>query len=396
MIVYTATGGIPAVTWTDVMQMTIIFAGLITALIIVVSQLPTGISLLDATYLAGAAGRLNVVDTHFDWNNRYNLWSGLIGGCFLALAYFGCDQSQVQRYLTGKSIAQSKLSLLLNAVAKVPIQFFILFLGAMVFVFYVFERPPLIFQKTTMAAIETLPAYAGINQKYERAFTERRDSAFEFTRARRGGDEAARLSQLARYRASQKEIEDARRQGTQLFETSQGVKGASDTNYIFLSFVTRYLPAGVVGLVIAVIFSAAMSATSGEINALATVTLVDIYQRHIKPNASDRHYLKVSRLATVFWGCYAIVFAQYGRGLGSLIEAVNMVGSLFYGSLLGVFVLAFFVPRAGGTAAFVAMLTGEAAIFAAFFFTQISFLWYNVIGAVVVVATGIAIGGRRL
>ncbi|MEO7648990.1 MAG: sodium:solute symporter, partial [Bryobacteraceae bacterium] len=215
----------------------------------------------------------------------------------------------------------------------------------------------------------------------------------EFTRARRGGDEAARQAQLTRYRASQKEMEDARREGTRLFETSQGVKGASDTNYIFLSFVTRYLPAGVVGLVIAVIFSAAMSATSGEINALATVTLVDVYQRHIKPNASDGHYLTVSRLATVFWGCYAIVFAQYGRGLGSLIEAVNMVGSLFYGSLLGVFVLAFFVPRAGGTAAFTAMLVGEAAIFSAFFFTQISFLWYNVIGAVVVVATGIALGG---
>jgi Na+/proline symporter len=389
VILYTAAGGIPAVTWTDVLQMSIILCGLVIALFSVVHLLPPGLSFIDAVYLAGAVGKLNAVVPRFDLNDRYTLWSGLIGGSFLALAYFGCDQSQVQRYLTGKSIAQSKLSLLFNAMAKVPMQFFILFVGAMVFVFYLFEQPPMLFQSTAMHAIAADSAPA--ENQFSKAWQDRRDAAWKLAAAHRAGDPSARQSALQDFRRAQAGMTDARQQGVKLYEKAQGKPGFNDTNYIFLSFVTRYLPTGIVGLVIAVIFAAAMSASSGEVNSLATVTVIDIYKRHIRQDASDHHYLLISRLATVFWGLYAVMFAQYARNLGSLIEAVNMVGSLFYGTLLGVFTLAFFFKKVGGTPAFIGMLAGETAILTTARFTNISFLWYNVIGAVVVVLVGQAI-----
>jgi Na+/proline symporter len=386
VVVYTATGGIPAVTWTDVLQMSIIFCGLVMALISVFFLLPPGISVADAVYIAGAVGKLHAVVPHFDLNDRYTLWSGLIGGTFLSLAYFGCDQSQVQRYLTGKSIGQSKLSLLFNAMAKVPMQFFILFVGAMVFVFYLFEEPPMLFQKTAMQTIAAESASA--EGQFGKAWEARRDAAWKLATARRAREAGARQSALDAYGRAQSDLMAARQKGIRLYEKAQGKPGFNDTNYVFLSFVTQHLPTGIVGLVIAVIFAAAMSASSGEVNSLATVTVIDIYKRHVRQKAPDRHYLLVSRLATVFWGMYAVAFAQYARNMGSLIEAVNMVGSLFYGTLLGVFTLAFFFKRVGGTAAFAGMLAGEAAILATARFTNISFLWYNVIGALVVIAVG--------
>jgi SSS family solute:Na+ symporter len=392
--IYTVTGGIKAVTWTDVQQMIIIFCGLVVAFLMIVHMLPRDVSFADAVYLAGATGKLNAVDLKFDLNNRYNLWSGLIGGCFLALSYFGCDQSQVQRYLTGKSIAQSKLSLLFTATAKIPMQFSILFVGAMVFVFFLFERPPLLFQSVAMNELESpglAAQYEPIGAKFGQAFERRKEATLALAEARRVHDDGRHAAALNQYRKAQQEINDARLQGARLYERTRGEKGFNDTNYIFLSFVTRYLPAGVVGLLIAVIFAAAMSSSSGEVNSLATVTVIDVYRRHIRPHATDRHYLWASRLATAFWASYAVFFAQYAKKLGSLIEAVNLLGSLFYGSLLGVFVLAFWFRRVSGTGAFVGMLVGEAAIFAAFLFTGISFLWYNVIGCAVVIVTGLAI-----
>jgi Na+/proline symporter len=376
-IVYTVFGGIQAVTWTDVQQMLIIFFGLAVSVVTVIVLLPGGVSLTDAMYLAGQAGRLNAVDFTFDMNNRYNVWSGLIGGMFLMLSYFGCDQSQVQRYLTGKSIAQSKLSLLFNAMAKIPMQFFILFVGAMVFVFFHFEKPPLLFKHDALRMLESSPGYSSLSQRYDQAFAARRDAA---------SDLIARKTPAAagQYRAAQSNFEAIRKESGSRVE-----KGFNDTNYIFLDFVTHYLPAGVVGLIIAVIFAAAMSTISAEVNSLATVSVIDIYQRHLKPGASDGHYLLASRLATAFWGVYAVIFAEFGKNLGSLVEAVNMLGSLFYGSLLGVFTLAFFFPKVKGNGAFWGILAGEAAIFAAFWFTNISFLWYNVIGALVVIAVGV-------
>jgi Na+/proline symporter len=391
VVMYTVLGGIKAVTWTDVQQMLIIFFGLLVALVTIVVLLPSGVSLGDAVFLAGKAGRLNALTTNFDFSDRYNLWSGLIGGTFLFLSYFGCDQSQVQRYLTGRSIAQSRLGLLFNAMAKIPMQFFILFIGAMVFVFFLFEQPPIVFQQAEMKRIADSAELRPVSERYQRGFERRKQAALALVEANRAGDGAREAPLAVDYRAAQKEMDAARSDAFRLVERSGGEKGFRDTNYIFLSFVTRYLPAGIVGLVIAVIIAAAMSASSGEINALATVTMVDIYKRHVHQSGSDLHYLWASRLATLFWGGYAVAFAGWGKTLGSLIEAVNMVGSLFYSSLLGVFALAFFFPKVRGTAAFIGMLAAEAVIFSAFFFTKISFLWYNVIGCVVVIAAALVV-----
>jgi SSS family solute:Na+ symporter len=388
-VIYTTKGGIPAVTWTDVMQMSIIFSGLIFALITVVSLMPHSVSFSDAVYLAGAVGKLNAVDLHFDPNNRYNLWSGLIGGSFLALGYFGCDQSQVQRYLTGKSVAQSRLGLLFNAMAKVPMQFFILFVGAMVFVFYLFIPPPMLFEKTAMTAIAGQPRYSQVQGHFDNAWQRRKAAAEALNAARKHDDESKVRASIAEYRAAQKDIESARQTGIALYEKSAGQNGFNDTNYIFLSFVTKYFPAGIVGLVIAVIFTAAMSSSSGELNSLAAVSVMDLYRRHFRKEASDHHYLLVSRVFTAAWGAWAVVFAQYAKNLGSLVEAVNRVGSFFYPVLLGAFVLAFFFHRVRGSAAFWGMLAGEATIIACALFTNVAFLWYNVIGAVVVILSGL-------
>ncbi|HEX4276188.1 MAG TPA: sodium:solute symporter [Bryobacteraceae bacterium] len=388
-VLYTILGGIPAVTWTDVLQMSIIFAGLILALITVVALMPHSVSFTDAVYLAGAVGKLNAVDTRFDWNNRYNIWSGLLGATFLMLGYFGGDQSQVQRYLSGKSVAQSKLSMLFNAMAKVPMQFFILFVGAMVFVFYLFAQPPLLFEKTAMQAIRSQPEYSEVQSKFDAAWR-KREQAAENLNASRKRDNATNLqASTEAYRAAQHEVEAARQAGATLFETSQKKGRFNDTNYIFLSFVTTYFPAGVIGLVIAVILNATMSSSSGELNSLATVTVMDLYRRLLRPQETDRHYLIVSRVSTAVWGVWAVTFAQYAKNRGSLVEAINEIGSYFYGILLGVFILAFFFKRVGGSAAFWSMLVGEAAIVACSRFTQIAYLWYNVIGALVVVVAGL-------
>ena len=391
VVMYTSLGGVKAVTWSDVQQMCIIFFGLIAALLVVIHLLPSSVSFPDALYLAGAAGRLNAVTTRFDWNDRFTLWSGLIGGTFLFLSYFGCDQSQVQRYLTGSSIAQSRLSLLFNAVAKIPMQFFILFIGAMVFVFYLFVQPPILFESAEADRIQTSSAYGPVGEHYAQAFERRRQAAIGLLAAHHAHDAAGETRQVAEYRSAQQALDGVRGEASQLVTATGGDRGYSDTNYIFLSFVTRYLPVGLVGLIIAVIFAATMSASAGEINSLATVTMVDLYRRYFRRGASDHHYLMASRWATVFWGAYAIASAGLGRKLGSLIVAVNVMGSLFYGSLLGVFVLAFFFRGVGGTAAFLGMLAGEAVVFWAFFYTSISFLWYNVIGCAVVILTAFSI-----
>ncbi len=381
VVLYTTTGGIKALTWADVQQMTMIFLALLLSLLVAVHALPHNVSFPDAIRLASFAGRLNIVDFRFHPSDRYNLWSGLIGGGFLALAYFGCDQSQVQRYLTGKSIAQSRLGLLFNAVVKIPMQLFILFIGAMVFVLSLFAPAPAIYQPAEAARVARKATWPAVESRYRAAFEERRQAAFAAA-----NDSAA----VPAFRAAQAKFERAR-----VGALHQVSPDFDDTNYIFLSFIKAYLPVGLVGLVIGVIFSASMGSTSGEINSLATVSVIDIYSRFLVRNRSDRHYLWASRGFTVFWGAYAVCFAAFGaRGFGALIERVNIVGSLFYGGLLGVFVLAFFCRRVKGTAAFFAVLAGEAAIFWAATFTQLSFLWYNVVGCTVVVSVGLLLSGR--
>ncbi|MEQ1885918.1 MAG: sodium:solute symporter [Bryobacteraceae bacterium] len=370
VILYTTTGGIKAVTHADVLQMAMIMGALVLALFVALSMLPGDIGFFDAVRLAGAAGRLNAIDTHFDWNNRYTLWTGLIGSTFLMLAYFGTDQSQVQRYLTGRSIGQSRLGLLLNAMAKVPVQFLILFIGTMVFVFFLFVKPPLLYHPLQMKQVEHAQEYPALQARLDRAFEKRQTAARHVV----ASGEAA----IAEFRAAQNEL-DA------VHSDAQKLSHDSDTNYIFLSFVTGYLPKGLVGLILGVIFTAAMSASSGEINSLATVTMIDVYQRHVHKNALDSHYLLASRIATVFWGAYAVAFANFAQGFGALIEVVNQVGSLFYGSMLGIFFIAFFMKRVGGTVAFWATLVGQFVTFAVAGFTSIAYLWYNVIGALVVI-----------
>jgi Na+/proline symporter len=386
VVLYVTTGGIKALTWADVQQMTMIFVALVVSLFVALKALPAQVSFLDALHLAGAAGRLNIVDMHFDPSSRYNLWSGLIGGAFLALAYFGCDQSQVQRYLTGKSIAQSRLSLIFNASVKIPMQLFILFIGAMVFVLSLFVQEPLIFHPVEAARAAQAPAWQSAQAGYQRAFEAQRVAAYQVKNQQTPENVAA-------FRKAVHDLDAQRQVGRGIVEKLTG-EAFDDTNYIFLSFVKHYLPVGLIGLLIGVIFSASMGSTSGEINSLATVSVVDIYGRYIAPNRDDKHYLIASRVLTVFWGGFAVAFAALGaRGFGALIERVNIVGSLFYGGMLGVFVLAFFFKRVRGTAAFWGVLVGEAAIFCSARFTSVSFLWYNVIGCVVVVVTALILTG---
>jgi Na+/proline symporter len=341
------------------------------------------VSFIDALSIAGGAGRLNPVVLSFSWNDQYNIWSGVIGGMFLALAYFGTDQSQVQRYLTGKSISESRLSLLFNALAKIPMQFMILFTGAMVFVFYTFEKPPVLFEQRQLSSIESTPEYQPLSTRYDGVFQKRQDAAREYIATH---DPA----HLDSFKAAQNELDATRRDASALVRKTTG-ETRNDTNYIFLSFVTRYLPHGAVGLIMAAIFAAAMSTISAEVNSLATVSVVDVYRRYVKKGATDRHYLRASQLATAFWCSYAIVAAQYGASLGSLVEAVNKVGSFFYPAMLGVFVLAFYFPKVTGNGACAGVLVCEAAIIALNQATDVAFLWYNVIGCAIVVATGVLV-----
>ncbi|HEY7679438.1 MAG TPA: sodium:solute symporter [Terriglobia bacterium] len=397
VLAYAVPGGVKAVTWTDVQQMMLIFLGVICAFLTAVYLMPAEVSLGDAFYLAGVSGKLNVVDLSFDLQNRYNLWSGLIGGMFLALSYFGCDQSQVQRYLTGKSIKHSRISLIFNAVMKVPLQFFILLTGAMVFTFFIFERPPMLFNRAEAAKVEQSSSpevaarYRAAVGQYDQALEQRRQVARQMLETRRNPPEGAVALNPAELRRANQAVNDTRQEGIAALRQANGGAAYDDTNYIFLTFVTRYFPIGLVGLIIAAIFAAAMSTISAELNSLATTSIIDVYRRFLKKEASERHYVRASKLATVFWGVYAAVFASFGGRLGSLIEAVNMVGSLFYGSLLGVFVLAFGFRRATGTGAFVGLIVGEVAVILTSRLTSISYLWYNVVGCVVVVVTGLIV-----
>jgi Na+/proline symporter len=383
VVSYTVIGGIKAVMWTDAQQMLVMFLGIFVAFFSAIWGLPSDVSFSDALYLSGVSGKLRAVDLSFDWENRYNIWSGLIGGTFLALSYFGCDQSQVQRYLTGKSIAHMRFSLLFNAVVKVPLQFLILLTGAMVFTFFLFEQSPVLFNNVQLTRMQQSgdPAYQAVEQRYQQALSARRNAALRLLDS---NDPAAETT----YLAAERTVQTVRREGIALAEKASGAT-YNDTNYIFLHFVTRHLPVGLVGLIMAAVFAAAMSTISAELNSLATVTVIDHYRRYLRPNAEDRHYAKVSMGATAFWGIYATVFASYGGQLGSLIEAVNIVGSWFYGSVLGVFVLAFAPWRANGTGAFTGLLAGLAAVAWTDQNTSISFLWFNVVGCVVTVTVGL-------
>ena len=393
VMIYTVTGGTKAVSWAQSTQMVIIACGMVMAGVMVVRHLPSGVDLGDALHVAGGLGRLNAIDFKFDLDNRYNLWSGLIGGFFLALSYFGTDQSQVQRYLTGSSVGQSRLALLANGLLKVPMQFLILLLGALVFVHYQFTAPPVFFNpgpvKQVLASADA-ETYRRIEGEYRGASLVRAEGARRFVEARKAGDSAGIESARTGMQEAERAAGSARGRAVALIQKHNPGSNPNDTNYVFLSYVLASLPAGLVGLVLAAVFSASMSSMSAEINALGTTTVVDIWRRLLGSQEGPRDVL-VGRIATFAWGCFAIAFAEYASRLGTLVEAVNILGSLFYGTILGIFLVAFYLKRVVGGAAFWAALVAEAVVVACFLFTRISFLWYNLIGCVLVVGISLFI-----
>ncbi len=388
VIIYTASGGTDAVNKTHLLQMIIITFGMVTSFILLLQALPQDISFFDAAKVAGKMDKLNAITFDFEWNDRYSFWSGLIGGTFLALSYFGTDQSQVQRYLSGSSVAQSRIGLLANGIVKIPMQFSILFLGAMVFVFYQFVVPPLFFNPVQTEAVKN-SSYAEQYNKLENEFEEvhhtKRDKIREMLSAENGSDESVYQSKVKQVKELRSEELRIKNEAASVIREADPDADKNDTNYIFLTFVITVLPAGLIGLVLASILSASMSSTSAELNALASTAVVDIYKRMIKKDGSDKHYLIASKLLTVFWGFYAIGFALFANQLGTLIEAVNILGSLFYGTILGIFLIAFYFKKIGGTATFYSALIAEIVVICCFLFTSIPYLWFNVIGCLLLI-----------
>lgn len=393
VIFYTMMGGTKAVSVTQKQQMIIILTGMFIAAILLVGQLPANVGFGDALGIAGKLNKLQVVDFSFDLNNRYTFWSGMIGGVFLFLSYFGTDQSQVQRYLSGKSLNESRLGLLFNGIIKVPMQFLVLFVGILVFVFYLFVQPPVHFNQANLARIEgtaQADTLVQLQATYDQLFVEREQAAQAMVQALQSEDEASIAATTTTLQELQAQDAEVREQVRSLIDhATDGAAKTKDTDYVFITFVTNYLPIGLVGLILAVIFSAAMSSTSSELNALATTSVIDIYKRSLVPDATDAHYLSASKWLTLLWGVMALGFALTADLFENLIQAVNIIGSLFYGVILGVFVVAFFQKRVQGRAVFIAAIIIEVVIITIFTLTElgylnIAYLWLNLIGCVLV------------
>ena len=387
VIVYTVSGGTRAVSQTQRQQMIVMLAGLAVAAVLIVWRLPEGVSLPAALKLAGALDRMNAVSFELDFNNRYNFWSGIGGGFFLALAYFGTDQSQVQRYLSGRSVAESRLGLLFNGLLKIPMQFVILLLGVLMFVFYLFTPPPIFFNTPALAAAERSehgPALRALQQRYEGALTARRAAAAAYVAAL-DAPAAAQGAARAALRATAADAEALRGEAKALVARAVPRAETTDADYVFIGFVLRYVPSGLVGLLVAVILCAAMSSTSSELAALGSTTTLDLYKRLWHPHATPRHDLLMSKLFTVLWGLVAVAFATFAALLDNLIQAVNILGSVFYGTVLGLFVVAFFVRRVGATPVLIAACIAQATVLVLFLASDLGFLWFNVIGCSLVV-----------
>jgi SSS family transporter len=393
-VVYTILGGVQAVTWADVKQMAVIVGGVAAAIVVVVLGLPDGVSMGDALHLAGTTGRLQSIDFSTDLSRTYTFWSGMIGGLFLMLSYFGCDQSQVQRYLTAKSVDEGRHSLLMSAFVKIPLQIVIPLIGILMFAFYVFQPAPLLFNPAHDARVRASSRaadYASLEREFAQAVEARRVAADRMVAARHGGDAAAIEAASNAFGTRDADVARVRRDATALVRDVTGDRAFGDVNYVFPTFVTRHMPIGLIGLIIAAIFAASMSTVAAELNSLATATLIDFYQRLFVKQADEAHYLRVAKIATACWGVFACVVALYAANLGPLIDVVNRFGSFFYGSILGVFILAIVVKRATANGAFWGLLAGMAAVAAVAAWTNVAFLWHNVVGAAVVVATGSAI-----
>jgi Na+/proline symporter len=390
-VLYTSFGGVRAVVWTDAMQMLLMFVGVFAGIYLVIKGLPQDIGLSDAVYLGSVANRWNAIDLSFNLNDRYTLLSGLLGGFFLMLSYFGCDQSQVQRYITAKSLKESRMSLVMTAILKVPMQFLILATGVFLMVFYQFERPPVFFNSADVSRVEQSEAkdrFQQVQKDFDAAFDQRKALGTELLEARRRGDTAETSRLLEQYKTSGKQVDDTRKEAAKIVNSVSSTP-SNDVNYVYPNFLINYVTIGMLGLMISVIFAAAMSSISSEIAALSSASMVDFYRRYLKRDASDLHYLRASQATTMFWGIFATFIATYaGRWGTSLIETVNKVGSHFYGPILGVFLLAFLVKKANGHGAFWGALAGMMAVIYVSWMTDISWLYYNVIGPVVVLIVG--------
>ena len=396
---YTAMGGTKAVSYTQKHQMTVMLTGLVLAAILIVVNLPGEISLGDAVGVATEMGKMEAFDIKWDLSNRYNVWSGMTAALFLFLSYFGTDQSQVQRYLTGRSLRQSRIGLLLNGFIKVPMQFLVLFTGVMVFVFYLFVQPPVHFNKSNMARLKASPEWKAqleeVQKEYDAVFEEKEKATLNLIDALRQKDQAAIVQNKTELQKWQTEDQRVRARVDSLLEAQAKAAGSSvetnDRDYVFISYILGHFPKGVIGLLFAVIICAAMSSTASELTALSTTTVVDVYKRSFHPNASDHHYLVVSKGFTVLWGLVAISFATIASLFENLIQAVNIVGSLLYGAILGIFLVAFFFKKIGATPAFIGGLVAEAVVLAVYFTDKadgvedIGFLWLNPIGCAVVI-----------
>jgi Na+/proline symporter len=394
LIIYTVSGGARAVAYTQVQQLTVIFIGMAAAAWMVIKLLPGHVGFFDALHLAGKMGKLNVIETHIDitdhawWKDKYNLWSGLIGGFFLALSYFGTDQSQVGRYITAKGLRESRIGLLLNGLVKVPMQFCILLVGSLLFVFYMHYAPPVFFnQKQVEKTLRTAEAtsYKAAESKYMAFNSQRKALADEMIMAFHQGNAVKTDAVCRRMREVSVEADKARAETIAVIRKADHTADVNDTNYIFLYFVVHYLPEGLVGLLIAMIFLAAWGSVAAALNSLSSTTVIDIYMRLYSREQTGAHYYRISRLFTLGWGLFSIAVAMFAGRLGSLIEAVNVLGSLFYGTILGIFLVAFYMKRAGGPAVFWAAIIAECIVAAVYVADVISFLWLNVIGCLVVV-----------
>jgi SSS family solute:Na+ symporter len=399
VIIYTVSGGTKAVTQTQKQQMAVMMGGMILAGILVITSLPQGISFLDSLHIAGKMGKLNVVNFDFDLSDRYNFWSGMTGAVFLFMSYFGTDQSQVQRYLSGKSLSESRLGLMMNGILKVPMQFVILLVGVMVFVFYQFNQPPIFFNDAVVQEVQTTDKseeFQTLQSDYDDVFQEKKLAVEGLANSIYNSDIAIINRQTENVKQLQQKADEIRDNAKLVIAAAIPEAETNDKDYIFMNFVMHNLPIGIIGLLFAVIFSAAMSSTSSELNALGSTTTIDFYKRNISKKASDRHYLHSSKLFTLAWGIIAILFASYLSLFENLIQAVNLIGSLFYPTVLGIFVVAFFFKSIGSNAVFSAAIVSQIIIIVIHYLNTIEaagvftmgFLWYNALGCALVVLFG--------
>lgn len=386
VMIYTVSGGTRAVSITQKQQMAVIMGGMFVTFFIMLAYISAHTSLGGAFQIAGVLGKMEAVNLDFDFSERYTIWSGLAGGFFLALSYFGTDQSQVQRYLGGASATESRMGLMFNALLKIPMQFFILLTGVMVYVFYIFYQPPVHFKATSVEVIKQSPfveEYDELSGVYQGWLEKRKQAATNLTQ--KGLSDKEQKVFVNELVTTDKESTKIREKVKDLISKADNTLETKDSDYVFLTFITNYLPHGLIGLLIAVILSAAMSSTSSELNALASTTSVDFYKRMIRKNESDHHYLNISKLLTLAWGVLAILFAILAKNSENLIEAVNIVGSLFYGTILGIFLVAFFLKWVKGNAVFFAAAIAQTVVIACHFMTEagyfkLGYLWYNAIG----------------